>query len=56
LKECNLESNISKQIAYLVWNKLKSKDIRDCIKIGRLSKNVEDVDLIIETMKQYKKK
>ena len=56
LKECNLESIISKQIAYLVWNKLKSKDIRDCIKIGRLSKNVEDVDLIIETLKQYKKK
>lgn len=55
-KECNLESNISNQIAYLVWNKLKSKDIRDCIKIGRLSRNIEDVDLIVDTLKKYKKK
>lgn len=55
-KECNLESNISKQIAYLVWNKLKSKDLRDCIKIGRLSKTIEDVDLIVDTLRQYKKK
>ena len=55
LKECNLESNVSIQIAHLVWNKLKSRDIRDCIKIGRLSKNIEDVNLIVNTLKQYKK-
>ncbi len=54
LKECNLEISISNQIAYLVWNKLKSRDIRDCIKIGRLSKNIEDVNLIVNTLKQYK--
>ncbi|MDQ6722796.1 MAG: ATP-binding protein [Thermoproteota archaeon] len=55
IKECNLESNVSIQIAHLVWNKLKSRDIRDCIKIGRLSKNIEDVNLIVNTLRQYKK-
>src|SRR6478736_5798347 len=41
LKECNHE--------------LKSRDIRDCIKIGRLSKDSEDINLITNTLKQYKK-
>jgi Holliday junction DNA helicase RuvB len=49
-----MESYISNRIAYLVWNRLKSRDIRDCIKIGRLSTNVEDVNLIVNTLKQYK--
>ena len=55
LKECNLESSVSNKLAYLVWNSLKSRDIRDCIKIGRLSKNIDDVILIVNTLKQYKK-
>ena len=56
LKECCIESEISEQIANKVWNELKSRDIRDCIKIGRLSKNIDEVKLIIGTMKQYKNK
>ncbi len=55
-RECSLEKNISNEIAYLVWNKIKSKDIRDCIKIGRLSKSIEDVHLIVNALNQYKKK
>ncbi len=54
LKECNLDLKISTHIADLVWNKLKSRDIRDCVKIGRLSKNIEDVDLIVDTLNKYK--
>lgn len=53
-KECNMESRISNRIAYLVWDILKSRDIRDCIKIGRLSTNAEDVGLIVNTLKEYK--
>jgi Holliday junction DNA helicase RuvB len=45
---------ISNRVAYLVWNILKSRDIRDCIKIGRLSTNVEYVVLIVNTLEQYK--
>jgi len=38
----------------IVWSKLKSKDIRDCMKIGHLAKAKEDVNWIVETLKQYK--
>ncbi len=55
-KECNLEMDVSSEIAKLVWKKLKSFDIRDCIKIGRLAKNIDDVNLIVDTMNEYKKK
>jgi hypothetical protein len=44
----------SNRVAYLVWNRLKSRDIRDCIKIGQLSKYMEDVNLIVNSLKQYK--
>jgi Holliday junction DNA helicase RuvB len=55
LKECNLEQNCSELIALKVWNDLKSRDIRDCIKIGRLSKDIGDINLITNILKQYKK-
>jgi len=42
-------------IAEAVWTKLKSKDIRDCIKIGRLAKTKEDVEWIAQTLKTYKR-
>jgi Holliday junction DNA helicase RuvB len=41
-------------IAEAVWTKLKSKDIRDCIKIGRLAKTKEDVEWIAQTLRAYK--
>lgn len=52
-KECNLDLEISSLIANLVWNKLKSRDIRDCIKIGRICKNKEDVNMIVRILKRY---
>jgi Holliday junction DNA helicase RuvB len=51
--ECNMDYEISTLIAQLVWNKLKSRDIRDCIKIGRISNNKEDVYTIIKTLIRY---
>jgi holliday junction DNA helicase RuvB len=41
-------------IADAVWTKLKSKDIRDCIKLGRLAKTKEGVEWIAQTLKTYK--
>src|SRR5918911_285281 len=35
-------SDVAAAIADAVWTKLKSKDIRDCMKIGRLAKTKED--------------
>lgn len=52
-RECNLDKELSTLIANLVWNKLKSRDIRDCMKIGRISKNKEDIQSIIKILKQY---
>ena len=51
--ECNMDFKISTLIAQLVWNKLKSRDIRDCIKIGRICNNKEDVYTIIKTLIRY---
>jgi replication-associated recombination protein RarA len=47
-------SDVAAAIADAVWRKLKSKDIRDCIKVGRLAKKKEDVEWIAQTLKTYK--
>ena len=46
--------DVAAAIADAVWTKLKSKDIRDCIKIGRLAKTKEDVEWIAQTLRAYK--
>jgi Holliday junction DNA helicase RuvB len=46
--------DVAASIAEAVWTKLKSKDIRDCIKIGRLAKTKEDVEWIAQTLRAYK--
>ncbi len=47
--------DIAAAIADAVWLKLKSKDIRDCVKLGRLAKSKEDVEWIAQTMRNYRK-
>lgn len=47
-------SDIAAAVSDAVWNKLKSKDIRDCIKLGRLAKTREDVEWIAQTMRTYR--
>jgi Holliday junction DNA helicase RuvB len=49
-----VSSEIASMVANTVWYKMKSKDIRDCIKVGNLAKNKEDVEWIIDTLKNYK--
>jgi replication-associated recombination protein RarA len=48
---------ISREIAIAtaetVWSKMKSKDIRDCIKIGHLAKTKDDINWIAETLRNY---
>jgi Holliday junction resolvasome RuvABC ATP-dependent DNA helicase subunit len=46
--------DVAAAIAEAVWTKLKSKDIRDCIKIGRLAKTKEDVEWTAQTLRTYK--
>ena len=52
-KQHKVNEEIAKNTAHLVWNKMKSKNIRDCVRIGRMAKSVEDVDFIIETLRRY---
>lgn len=47
-------SELAVKIANDVWWKMKSKDIRDCLKIGRLAKSDDDVNWIIDTLKRYR--
>jgi DNA polymerase III delta prime subunit len=49
-----ITSDVAAVIAEAVWTKLKSKDIRDCIKIGRLAKTKEDVEWIVQTLRAHK--
>ncbi len=55
LAQEGISSEIASACADAVWRKMRSKDIRDCIKIGRLAKMKEDVDWIADTLKNYKK-
>lgn len=47
-------ADVSGAIADAVWNRLKSRDIRDCIKLGRLAKTKEDVVWIAQTLRNYR--
>ena len=47
-------SDVAGAVADAVWNKLKSKDVRDCIKLGRLAKTAADVEWIAQTMRAYR--
>lgn len=49
-----IPADIASAIADAVWTKLKSKDIRDCVKMGRLAKTVQDVEWIAQTLKNYR--
>ena len=54
LAQEGIPSEIASASADAVWRKIRSKDIRDVIKIGRLAKIKEDVDWIAGTLKSYK--
>jgi MoxR-like ATPase len=47
---------LSHKVASTVWNTMKSKDCRDVLQVGRLSRNISDVDFIVTTLKKYKRK
>jgi replication-associated recombination protein RarA len=47
---------ISHKVASAVWNTIKSKDCRDILQVGKLSRNISDVDFIVTTLKKYKQK
>jgi hypothetical protein len=40
-------------IASAVWHKMGTPNIRQCIKIAKMTKKKEEVDWLIQTMKKY---
>jgi DNA-directed RNA polymerase subunit F len=44
------------KIADIVWNKRNSRDIRDIIQISKLTKSIDDVEFVANTLQKYKPK
>jgi Holliday junction resolvasome RuvABC ATP-dependent DNA helicase subunit len=55
-KRYHLDIRIADKIGYAVWNKMKSKDIRDALNIAKLTKSSEDIDWLIEVQVKYRGK
>ncbi|HEX7179248.1 MAG TPA: AAA family ATPase [Nitrososphaeraceae archaeon] len=55
-KRYHLDVNLSEKIGYAVWNQMKSKDVRDAIKIAKLTKSSTDVDWLVDVQMKYGKK
>ena len=48
-----IAKDIANEVATQVWHNMRSKDIRDCIKIAHLTKTKDDVGWIVETLIKY---
>ena len=55
-KRYRLDANISEKIAYAVWNRMESKDIRDAMNIAKLTKSTDDIDWLVDVQMKYGKK
>lgn len=53
LAQEGIAKDVANEVAAQVWHKMKSKDIRDCIKIAHLAKTKYDVNWIVETLLKY---
>jgi holliday junction DNA helicase RuvB len=51
-----LGEEVSSAIADVVWNDIKTKDIRDVLQIAKLAHNVEDVQDVARTIMKYRRK
>jgi Holliday junction DNA helicase RuvB len=55
-KKFHMNPELSRIIGNTVWNRMKSKDIRDAIKIARLAKSPSDVEWLVDVQTKYSKK
>jgi holliday junction DNA helicase RuvB len=47
-RQHKVKEEIAKATADIVWNKVKSGNIRDCVRIGRMAKSVKDANWLVE--------
>jgi len=48
-----IDAEIAKATADAVWYKIRSGNIRDCIRIARMAKSIEDVNFVVNTHIKY---
>ena len=46
-KRYKIKKDITKLTADAVWN--STKNVRDCVRIGRMAKSIEDLEFIVDT-------
>lgn len=51
----DLSEGIGEKIAHVVWNDMKTKDLRDAIQLFKLVTDVDDVELLARTLTKYKR-
>jgi len=56
LKREKIDEMTARTISQKVWQELEKRDIRDVIKIGRLARNKQEVELIIRILKRSENK
>lgn len=54
-KKYRLPSELSDRIGYLVWNRMKSRDVRDVLKIAKLARTTEDAEWLVDVQIKYGK-
>lgn len=52
----SLSEEVGKKIAHVVWNDMKTKDVRDALQLSKLVTNVDDVELLAKTISKYKRR
>jgi Holliday junction resolvasome RuvABC ATP-dependent DNA helicase subunit len=50
----NLDEEPAKEVARVVWNEMKTKDVRDAIQLFKLIDNVDDISNVARTIMKYK--
>ena len=54
LSHHKIDGGVANVIANAVWN--KSRDVRDCVLIGKLARSVEDVGFVVDTFVSNERK
>ena len=53
LSKRSINQKIIDEVVYTVWYNIKSKNIRDCIKIAQMAKSVDDILFLVKIYEKY---
>ena len=53
LSKKSINQKIIDEVVYAVWYNIKSKNIRDCVKIARMAKSLDDVIFLVNIYNKY---